>query len=379
MSSGAFKFTFAAHMLKKQFFLYHLPVILGFMLIPFIFLAGDMFSFHEGFHNPYDWFTIVSYLFLLVFFYVNFYWLIPAFYLPKYYLRYIASLVAGFLILFTLYYMIDGRHHHPPPRRPHGSFMKNALSKGEGIDEEGRERPRFNSDSFRRPPPVVKLTQLFFLFMIGIFVTLYIRVKKNMDMIEEERNNAAISYLKSQINPHFLFNTFNSIYSLAIKEGAERTANGMLMLSGMMRYVVSESSSDFVKLEKEISYINDYIELQRLRLDKSVKLYYSMEGNTDDKRIAPLLLIPFIENAFKHGVNPDENSDIRIQISFTGDELNLLVENNKVTINHDTHEKMGFGIENTTNRLLYLYPSAHQLRITDTTGHYKVHLKLKLL
>ena len=127
-------------MLKSKFLLHHLLVILGFMLIPFIFLAGDMFSFNEGFHNPYDWFTVMSYLFLLVFFYINFYWLIPLFYLPKFYVRYIASLAAGFLILFTLYYMIDGRNHHPR-RRPNDKSMRKVPPHGRQFKGE-RERGR---------------------------------------------------------------------------------------------------------------------------------------------------------------------------------------------------------------------------------------------
>ncbi|GBL35591.1 uncharacterized sensor-like histidine kinase SE_0166 [Filimonas sp.] len=220
---------------------------------------------------------------------------------------------------------------------------------------------------------------MLFLYLIGIFITLYLRIKMNLEAIEVEKNNAEISYLKSQINPHFLFNTFNSIYSLAIKENAERTANGMLKLSGMMRYVVSESSSDFVPLEKELTYINNFIELQKLRLDKGVKLNYELDGSFEDKRIAPLLLIPFIENAFKHGVNPDEDSSIIIRIIIDEDKLHLFVENNKVTTHHEMNEKMGFGIGNTRNRLKLLYPSNHTIVIIDTNRKYQVNLKLNLL
>ncbi len=198
-------------------------------------------------------------------------------------------------------------------------------------------------------------------------------------MIEVEKNSAEVSYLRSQINPHFLFNTFNSIYALAIKENAERTANGMLKLSGMMRYVVSESSSEFVPLEKELSYINDFIELQKLRIDSGVNLEYALKGIPEGKRIAPLLLIPFIENAFKHGVNPDEDSSIRILIDIGEDTLHLFVENNKVSIHHEKNERMGYGIENTRNRLSLLYPSNHTLVIVDTSKKYQVNLNLKLL
>jgi LytS/YehU family sensor histidine kinase len=223
------------------------------------------------------------------------------------------------------------------------------------------------------------MMQLVFLYLIGIFISLFIRVKRNLNTIEHEKNNAELSYLKSQINPHFLFNTFNTIYSLAIKESADDTANGMLKLSGMMRYVVTESSSDFVPLQKELNYIHDYIDLQRLRLDKGVKLTYSLLGDAEDKQIAPLLLIPFIENAFKHGVNPDENSEITIQINIIEHELHLLVMNNKVRVNHTQNEQLGFGIDNTKTRLKLLYPSAHQLEILDTNNQYTVNLQISLV
>ncbi len=370
-------------MIRNKNLLTHVMVSIGFLLIPFLFLAGEMASFHRGFQNPYDSFTIVGYLFLLSFYYLNHFVLIPNYYFPKKYVQYISILVLIFTVLMIIYYLLDHRfHHHHAGPWGHGAIEGSSHEDGPGGHQvltpqfQGNGDRHHESPIFRHPPPIFQVSQMLFLYLIGIFVNLYVRIKKNMDAIEVEKNNAELSYLKSQINPHFLFNTFNSIYSLAIRENAERTANGMLKLSGMMRYVVSESSSEFVPLEKEITYINNFIELQKLRLDKGVKFDYELQGSFEGKRIAPLLLIPFIENAFKHGVNPDENSSILIKIEIGDDDLHLYVENNKVTTYHEMSEKMGFGIENTKNRLKLLYPSKHTIVIIDTNKKYQVNLKL---
>ena len=108
--------------------------------------------------------------------------------------------------------------------------------------------------------------------------------------------------------------TFNSIYGLAVKEKADKTANGMLKLSDMLRYVLTDTQSDFVRLNKEINYINNYIELQKLRIESDTIIQYQITGNQNLHVIAPMLLIPFIENAFKYGINPGKESNIDIQI-----------------------------------------------------------------
>ncbi|MBK7762058.1 MAG: histidine kinase [Bacteroidetes bacterium] len=229
------------------------------------------------------------------------------------------------------------------------------------------------------PPTMPLMNQILFLYLIGIFVSLYIRVKRDLEQMLIEKNQAELAYLKSQINPHFLFNTFNSIYALAIREHADKTADGMLKLSGMMRYIVTETNTDFVPLEKEINYVNDFIELQRLRLDKGIVLHYVLEGKIEDQQISPLILIPFIENAFKHGVNPDEASEISIHVNIQSNNLSLHVKNNKVHHSQVINDQMGFGIANTRSRLERIYAGKFQLDIHDSATQYEVDLKLKLI
>lgn len=187
-------------------------------------------------------------------------------------------------------------------------------------------------------------------------------------------HEAIVVSLKEQINPHFLFNTLNGLYALAVRDKSTTTASGILKLSGIMRYVVTETSNGPIPLQKEIAYINDYIELQKLRLDKGVNLSFQVNGTADDWSIAPLVLMPFIENAFKHGVNPDFESNINILIEIGKSALKLMVENNKVQTALQQHEKSGRGIENAKARLALLYPSRHSLILNEDSNHFRVQL-----
>lgn len=210
-----------------------------------------------------------------------------------------------------------------------------------------------------------------------LIFSLLLRVREQLKQTEQAKANAELSYLKAQINPHFLFNTLNSIYSLAILK-SEKTADAVVKLSDMMRYVLNDSNANFVLLEKEINYISSYIELQRMRLASNVQLSYLCEGNIHDKKIAPLVLIPLIENAFKHGVNSEENSNIEIRIHVSDTQLKMSVKNNCVTTNNNTLNKSGLGIENTTQRLKLLYPENYTLNISEIDKTFTVSLVLNI-
>jgi LytS/YehU family sensor histidine kinase len=185
-----------------------------------------------------------------------------------------------------------------------------------------------------------------------------------------------LSFLKAQINPHFLFNTLNSIYSLAIQR-SDATPDAVVKLSGMMRYVLQDAQYETVSLQSEVNYIKDYIELQKLRLDKSVKLIFTQEGDLTGKKIAPLILISFIENAFKYGVNSEEDSEIVIRIK-SEKEFSLFVKNNKVRSYSSDEPNTGLGIKNTRKRLELLYPGLHTLEISDNEKEFSVNLVIRL-
>ena len=145
-----------------------------------------------------------------------------------------------------------------------------------------------------------------------------------------------------------------------------------------MRYVISDASHDFVPLEKEISYISDFIELQKIRFGDTVKISYNPCEPVPGKYIAPLILIPFIENAFKFGVNPEADSMISVSITLNGSELHLGVFNYKVRGLNNAVTEGGLGIKNARHRLALLYPNKHQLIIDDKETEFKVDLTINL-
>jgi LytS/YehU family sensor histidine kinase len=238
------------------------------------------------------------------------------------------------------------------------------------------------------PPPMHKPhnegSKLFFIFghnlvfFLGmVFFSLMLQINNRWRKAEKEKLKAELSYFKAQINPHFLFNSLNTIYSLAIQK-ADNTPEAVVKLSGMMRYVISDASHDFVPLENEISYITDYIELQKIRFGDTVTIDYQPCDPGPVKYIAPLILIPFIENAFKFGVNPEADSLIVIMINITGPELHLHVFNIKVSIRQESETVGGLGISNARQRLALLYPDNHRLLIDDAEDKFTVDLYITL-
>ena len=318
--------------------------------------------------NPFGMYKIppfqrdfIGYVILVLFFYLNYYTLIPKFYFQKKYAVFSALTLLCFLLV---------------------SIIPNLLiSEADFINYPQNTYPEVNPNF--SPPPTPSFFfhffgHHFFEFLIVFTLSLMLKISSRLKLAEKEKVNAELSYLKAQINPHFLFNTLNSIYSLAI-EKSDYTATAVVKLSGMMRYVITDASHKFVPLEKEINYISDYIELQKLRIDGTIKLTYVVTGDAFDKKIAPLVLISFIENAFKYGVNAEENSEIKIDIDITKSYLHLRVFNKKVSIHQVNEAKSGLGIENTKNRLQLLYPGSHKLVIKDNKDQFSILLSLHLI
>lgn len=198
--------------------------------------------------------------------------------------------------------------------------------------------------------------------------------RKNKQLAENERSRAELSTLKAQINPHFLFNTLNSIYSLAL-EKSDRTADAIVKLSGLMRYVLTESDIEFTSMATEIEYINRYIELQKLRISDKTTVMFDAGGDFQHHKIAPLLFTPFVENAFKYGVSTREDSVIKIMIKEEGRGILFRVENRIVdSVVGDSTKR---GIENVRQRLQLLYPGNHSLEIDKPDGNFVVNLKIE--
>ncbi len=209
--------------------------------------------------------------------------------------------------------------------------------------------------------------------MIKLFKHWYvISVRK----AELEKSNflSELTLLRSQINPHFLFNTLNNIYSLVLKKDP-MAPEAVMKLSEMLRYTLNDTGTDLVDLKNELHYINSYIALQKLRLEDPSFVDYRIEGETGQRKIAPMLLIPVIENAFKHGLRKTASPGIVIRIGIGSREVVLSAINVINTI-HPPERTSGIGLQNLRRRLALLYPDRHELTIRQDDKDYQVQLKL---
>ncbi|TXH25013.1 MAG: sensor histidine kinase [Cyclobacteriaceae bacterium] len=222
------------------------------------------------------------------------------------------------------------------------------------------------------------LTFIVFTGMIR-FVLEWFELENKRKQLENEKLNAELNYLKSQINPHFLFNTLHSLNSL-VYAGAKNANDVIIKLSNIMRYMIYESGKERVPLSSEIAYMNDYIHLESIRLNNSFKLDFKISGPVEQATIAPLMLITFLENAFKHGVS-DREPDCWIEVRLLVDSSKVLyyhVANKKIQRANQPKLKSGFGLVNVKKRLELSYPKKHTLDVTDTETTYSIDLTLPL-
>lgn len=303
--------------------------------------------------NPMGFRELVFQVEILLFFYLNYFFLIDRFYFQKKHLSYLFFIVLCYVFIIPLSsFLISHFFPHRPAPNFHGP----------------RGGPGGLNGFFGLRV---------YVFLLVLVFSLLLKIWQHLKKVKEEKTSAELSFLKAQINPHFLFNTLNSIYSLSIQHSKD-TPDAILRLSSMMRYVFKETEDEWVQLGKEINYINDYIALQKLRMDDQVTLIFSAKGNFSGQQIAPMVLIPFIENAFKYGVNPERRSTIEISISISQSVLTLGVKNTKVNTYFVDGVKTNLGLSNTKKRLDLLYPNAYSLSILDGLEEYTVNLGVVL-
>jgi len=218
------------------------------------------------------------------------------------------------------------------------------------------------------------------IFLIYLVLTTLLKLSRSwyrLQQVEKEKLSIELNSLKAQVNPHFLFNSLNSIYSLALAR-SEQTAESVLELSNLLRYMLYEVSEERVDLEKEVEMIENYLELQKLRADETTEVSFTILGELKDKKIAPLLFFPLIENAFKHGVKGVSDSafiEMELKVAET---VEFEVKNNKGEVDDMEGGKYGgIGLENVKRRLELIYPQKHDLDIEETEEIFKVKLMLK--
>lgn len=296
---------------------------------------------------------------VVIFFYLNYFYLIPKFYFTKRYFIYYSIVILFFIVVIKAPEILIQDNGIRPENFPQR--------------KKGHKGGRSNDFHFMR----ILMDRNTYQFIISFCISILLRLNIQMSAINDEKLKSEVSYLKAQINPHFLFNTLNSLYALSL-EKSDEAPDAILKLSSIMRYVVTESSNDLVSLHKEMKYIEDYIDLQKLRMVDTTNFTFDKRGDFSHNKIAPLLLIPFIENAFKYGLNPEKKSFITIHFKIDDGFLSLIVSNSKTVKNVHEKQKTETGLENTMLRLNYLYPEKHKLTIIETEEIYNLELKLNL-
>jgi len=382
----------------------HISVWLLFLQLPLLFypvrVTDRTFWYRE----------FISKLLPIGLFYLNYYFFLPYFFEKRRYKSYFLCLFISLLVILLTDTFIR--------EKLFDTFQQFVVSPGNGQGRivRGGNMPRggtsffvFRGDSgviytdsatrtFRPPPPFPFAERTFlgmplrifffsinrtvsialFLLLAGGMIRLaysFIKSQNEKKSLENLNLNAEVNFLKSQINPHFLFNTLNSIYSQAHNK-SEHTEYSILKLSELLRYVLYETGEERVPLERDIQYINNYIDLQRIRLSSKITLRYTINGNLSGNTIAPLMLITFIENAFKHGISYTQPSVINIDITVFEKTLTLTVSN--PVVKNDIFTQGGLGLKNVTRRLELLYPGKHNLTISQTDNQYLVNLKIDL-
>lgn len=218
------------------------------------------------------------------------------------------------------------------------------------------------------------------IFLIYLVLTTLLKLSKSwyqLQRVEKEKLSIELNSLKSQVNPHFLFNSLNSIYSLALSKSSQ-TAETVLELSNLLRYMLYEVGDDKVELSKELEMLENYIELQKLRSDRSTKVTLNVMGDPSKKEIAPLLFFPLIENSFKHGIKGvSDDGYIKIDLDLNKG-IQLRIKNNKGQIDDMEEGKYGgIGLENVKRRLALIYPNKYVFEIVDSPTDFEVKLKIQ--
>ncbi|MDB5205846.1 MAG: hypothetical protein JWR72_921 [Flavisolibacter sp.] len=298
-------------------------------------------------------------------FYFNAYILLPRFYLSKKFVFYFGCI---FILLLLIYYLkpfdrLVLLHGDRPPlhdRRP-----PDFLDRQPGRGPRGRGGQELDIVS------IVLFLAVWSASSVLQILQQWRTTERRAIQAEADKAVAELSFLKAQVNPHFLFNTLNNIYSLAITK-SDHTPDAILKLSNILRYVTDDAQHNVVPLQNEIDCAGNYIELQKLRLSKKVEVQFLVTGATVEKTIAPLLFMTFIENAFKYGVSNHEDCIITIKIASVADGINLFCRNK--IIRKEVEEREGVGIKNAKKRLSFLYPEKHLLKIDTENNHFIVNL-----
>lgn len=317
-------------------------------------------------------------------FYLNLHFLLPKYFENRQYTIYGIYILIILVVSLTLFHLFD----YFSFKIEIGEVLKNREmgSNPSEIDQAiPREKPprggpRVFSDFYWRHILFHGFFIVIVLFLSTIYRNIRVSLQKEKESLELKSRitEAESNMLKSQINPHFLFNTLNNIYSMAQLK-SDQTPKAVHRLSELLRYVIYDCNQEFVQLGQEVRYLKSYIELNLMKDENITNISYDLEPIDEHLPIAPMILIPYVENAFKHSHFEDiENSWIKIMLTTTGNRLNFAISNTIPEITKAKDKTSGIGLENVAKRLQLIYPNRHYLNFDKRDGIFKVELIIDL-
>ena len=367
--------------IERYGFLLQIIAVLVFLAAPFLFFPFPLFEAFPDSHFRYLLLSkVLVNLFLVGVFYLNLKVLTPSLLADKRIWKFMGILSVLLFTLFLLdmmsFHFIDkaqGFKQFPPPEY--------GPSQGKGF---GHKPPMpMGRGRWWLPMPQQISNFISFIMVVvsGSLIVLLrdrMRDREDRQQIVLEKVKAELAVLKHQISPHFLFNTLNNIRWLA-RQKSDRTEEAILQLSQLLRYMLYQVNSETVTLDREVDYLRRYIDLQKMRLSEHTRIDFEVAGNTASQLIEPLLLIPFVENAFKYGVHSQEPSVIKIRIETSFSQIVFSCESTVFEhVYPGIKEESGLGILNVRRRLELYYPHKHDLSISEVDGKFIVRLVLKI-
>jgi len=353
---------------------------------------------------PFAWLVL---LVLMVLFYGYIFWLFKKIIRHKRNAVSIAAIAGWFVLLFTINFFLvrtqidaSGDIEHPgtalhkknTPKVAFsmdttGNVSSDSIHNNSSVNPPAMPVPPFKDFSTEDWWGMQLIMAIVFLALLGVaiayfFIKEWIRNDLVRSQAQAHQYSTEIKFLRSQVNPHFLFNTLNNLFSMAQKKGDDAVADGISKLSGMMRYMLYESNTENVPLQKEIEYLQDCIVLNKLRYaddEVAVNFIYPSLLTAATVQVAPMLFIPFVENAFKHGIAIGQRSNISMAISVNEKKLIFTCENTDYSAGKKMQEdKTGIGLENVKRRLQLVYPGRHVLHTGHEAGTYYVNLEIDI-
>ncbi|UII25491.1 histidine kinase [Fulvivirga maritima] len=306
-------------------------------------------------------------------FYINVYVLLPKLMEKNRYILYLLSIIS---LLIAIYFFREFIHHFFPIDPP---------ERFQGLRDMPPPRPDHRPDkfvrTFRISPRVImdNISSVAVLFISTTFwLTMQTRKRQEAEAdIKNENLNTELKLLKSQINPHFLFNALNNIYSMSFTS-QEKAPDMIMKLSDMLRYVLYESNENKVSLDKEIEYIHNFIDFQKLKIEGEANIDLNIKVTNTALPVEPMLFIPFIENSFKHSNLESDNGWLKITLISKEEQILFSISNSRPVQNYSKDKTSGIGLENVKKRLELLYPNKHELIIEEEADSFTVNLTIEV-